>query len=601
VPVTRDDPTWGDRAAPATLVMFADYQCPFSARVQTTIEELKTSYGPTKLRIVWKNLPLAFHKEARLAAEAAMGVFKVAGNDAFWKFHSIAFANQQSLGFDAFVAWAVRAGVTDEAAFRRGLESHKWAPKVDDDVSLAKHVGINGTPSFMINGIELSGAQPIEKFRATLDAELAKAQRAIQDGTRPDHVYVLMSALNRLNAPPPAPPEKHEEEDDRTVWKVPIGAAPIRGSNGALVTLVEFADFQCPFSKRAQDTLKRVRDTYGDKVRIAFRNEPLAFHVRAEPAHELAMFALQKKGQAGFWAAHDKIFESQPKLDDSDLESIAKGLGLDPAQALRAVHDRSFKNAIYADGELADDLKANGTPTFFINGRRLIGAQPFEKFQSLIDAELENAKALVAKGTPAKDVYARIMKTAKGPEPPEQKKLAPPSGPVAFRGSAGAKVLIQEIGDFQCQFCARAQPTIKEVLATYGGRVKIVFRHKPLSSLHPDAALAAEAALEAFTQKGSDGFWSMHDLLFENQSQPAGLKRDALEKYAAQIGLDVAAFRAALDSHVHQAQVDADSAAIDAVGITGTPAFVINGYFISGAQGFTKFRKLIDLALAEAK
>ncbi len=119
--------------------------------------------------------------------------------------------------------------------------------------------------------------------------------------------------------------------------------------------------------------------------------------------------------------------------------------------------------------------------------------------------------------------------------------------------------------------------------------------------MDPDAPLAAEAALEAFAQKGSEGFWRMHDILFENQARPGGLGRDQLEKYAADIGLDVTAFRAALDNHVHKAQVDADSAAVDAAGITGTSGFVINGYFISGVQPYTKFRRLIDRALAEAK
>jgi protein-disulfide isomerase len=156
------------------------------------------------------------------------------------------------------------------------------------------------------------------------------------------------------------------------------------------------------------------------------------------------------------------------------------------------------------------------------------------------------------------------------------------------------------VSDFQCPFCARAQATLNEVIANYGGRVKLVFRHKPLP-MHPDAPLAAEAALEAFAQKGSEGFWRMHDILFENQARPGGLGRDQLEKYAADIGLDLASFRSALDSHVHKAQVDTDSAAADAVGIIGTPGFVINGYFISGAQPYAKFRRIIDRALAEAK
>ena len=90
-------------------------------------------------------------------------------------------------------------------------------------------------------------------------------------------------------------------------------------------------------------------------------------------------------------------------------------------------------------------------------------------------------------------------------------------------------------------------------------------------------------------------------MLFENQSTPDGLKRPALEKYAEELGLDMAKFKAALDSNAHKAEIDADAKVGDDAGISGTPAFVINGYFMSGAQPFPKFKKLIDRALAEAK
>src|SRR5262249_6849792 len=146
----------------------------------------------------------------------------------------------------------------------------------------------------------------------------------------------------------------------------------------------------------------------------------------------------------------------------------------------------------------------------------MMGAQPFEKFQALIDEQLELAKTIVVHGTPAKKVYEQIMKNAAGPEPPLHKDVPLPARPVPFRGGARAKVVIQEFGDFQCPFSKRVRSTFVEIMSTYGNKVKLVFRQKPLP-MHPDAALAAEAALEVFKQKGSDGFWRMHDLLFENQ------------------------------------------------------------------------------------
>ena len=141
---------------------------------------------------------------------------------------------------------------------------------------------------------------------------------------------------------------------------------------------------------------------------------------------------------------------------------------------------------------------------------------------------------------------------------------------------------------------------MSDVLSTYGNKVKIIFRQLPLP-MHADAALAAEASLEAYKQKGNEGFWTMHDLLFDNAENVEGLKPAALVGYASRMGLDMKAFQAALENRSHRIEVEADSAAAEAAGIKGTPAFVINGYFVSGAQHFAKFRKVIDRALAETK
>ena len=97
--------------------------------------------------------------------------------------------------------------------------------------------------------------------------------------------------------------------DTTTVFKVPVGTSPVLGKPGALVTIIEFSDFQCPYCSKVEPTLKGLRAKYGDKIRTVWKNEPLPFHNRAEPAAELAMEARAQKGDAGFWAAHDKMFE----------------------------------------------------------------------------------------------------------------------------------------------------------------------------------------------------------------------------------------------------------------------------------------------------
>ncbi len=595
IPVSSKDPMWGSRTAPVTIVHFSDFQCPFCSRVDTSMQQIKTTYGPDKVRIIWKNEPLPMHPNAKPAAEAAEGVFALKGNDGFWKFHDTAFKNQKELGDASYETWAKDAGV-DLAKFKAGLAAHTWAKKVEEDHQLAQKLGVNGTPASFINGVSLSGAQPFEKFKAVIDQELKKAEAKIASGTAKDKIYVAMSEENKKNAPAE---EENEKEDTKSVFKVPVEKSPIKGNPLALVTIVEFSDFQCPYCKKIEPTLKAVMDKYGDKVRLVWKNEPLPFHPRAEPAAEVAMEAKAEKGNDGFWAAHDKLFESQPKLDDADLENVAKDLGLNMDKVRDAMKTHKYKASLDNDTDLSEDFQASGTPHFFVNGRRLVGAQPEEKFDKIIDEEIKHAQDLLQHGVKPADLYDALVKDGKGPAAVEKKDVAlSPSAPA--KGNMQAKVVIQEFSDFQCPYCKKVEDSVQEVMKNYGDKVKFVWRNFPLD-FHADAPLAAEASMEAYKQKGPTGFWAMHDKLYGAQGTPEGIKRENLEKLAQEQGLDMGKFKNALDNSTHKAEIDADTAAGKAVGVSGTPAFFINGYSISGAQPYPKFRKLIEKALAEAK
>lgn len=601
VPVSSKDPTWGNRTAPVTLVLFSDFQCPFCTKVEATITQLKEKYGPEKLRVVWKSNPLPFHPNARPASLAAETVFRLGGSKAFWKFHGLAFQNQQALSPEKYEQWAVQSGV-DKAKWKASFDKGEFAKKIDDDMAVGKTIGVQGTPASFINGNFLSGAQPLEKFTAVIDEELGKAKAAIAQGTKADKVYAKLAGENKAKAPAKADAkaEAKPAEDDKTVWKVPAGDGPAKGGAEALVTIVQFSDFQCPFCSRVEPSIDDVMKTYGNKVRLIWRNNTLPFHPRAEPAAELAMEARAQKGDKGFWDAHAMIFKNQTKIADEDLLGYAKELGLDVDKVKVAIKDHKYKPGMDADMELADDIQASGTPHFFINGRRLVGAQPAEKFKAVVDEELKKAEALLAKGVKAKDIYAEIVKDGKEPPPPEKKTVDAPAANSPWKGGKDAKVTMQVFSDFECPFCKRVEDTLKQVDAAYGDKIKVFWRHKPLA-MHKYAPLASEATQEAYAQKGNVGFWKMHGLLFEKQgSGPEVLQRPALESYAETLGLDMPKFKKALDANTHKAFVDSESAVADKAGISGTPAFVINGYFISGAQPFAKFKKIIDKALAEA-
>jgi protein-disulfide isomerase len=162
------------------------------------------------------------------------------------------------------------------------------------------------------------------------------------------------------------------------------GAA--KGPENAPVTIVEFSDFQCPYCSRANESVAQVMKAYPNQVRLVFRHFPLEFHQNAPKAAEAALCA---QDQGKFWEMHDTLFANQKALEVPALKGYAKQLGLDTAKFDKCL-DSGEKASIVAT-DMADGKKVgvNGTPAFFINGILLSGAQPFEEFKRVIDAELQ--------------------------------------------------------------------------------------------------------------------------------------------------------------------------------------------------------------------
>jgi len=173
--------------------------------------------------------------------------------------------------------------------------------------------------------------------------------------------------------------------DPSQEYKVALGKAPIRGAKDAPITIVEWSDFQCPFCNRVTPTLAKVEEEYGSKVRIVFKHLPLSIHSKAPAAHAAAEAAHR---QGKFWEMHDKIFESQRDLAVETFERYAKEIGIDVERFKKDVVSADVKKSVDEDMQQAQELGVSGTPAFFINGRFLSGAQPFESFKRTIDAEL---------------------------------------------------------------------------------------------------------------------------------------------------------------------------------------------------------------------
>ena len=218
-------------------------------------------------------------------------------------------------------------------------------------------------------------------------AIMNRLNQLVQTGGREaaaaDSIAEIEAAIARLGAIPGSQPSLANSGGARVA--VQLDNAPIRGAIDATVTIVEFADFQCPYCAKVTPALTRLLDDYPDDVRLAFKHLPLPMHDNAEPA---ARAALAAQLQGSFWKMHDLLFSNQAPLDRANYIAYAEILGLDLQKFVADMDSDAVGERISVDVNEADRLGVSGTPGFFINGRYVSGAIPYEDFKRMIDAEL---------------------------------------------------------------------------------------------------------------------------------------------------------------------------------------------------------------------
>ena len=187
-------------------------------------------------------------------------------------------------------------------------------------------------------------------------------------------------------------------------WRVPVDSSPTLGPHDALVTIIEFADFQCPPCAKVQPTLFKLRDQYGADIRLVWKDMPLDVHPHARSAATVAREVLARRGASSFWEAQGILFASQNDLGNPCYERLATLFGLSASATLEAVNYDAHHAAIDADRAVASTLGVSRVPTFFLNGTRLEGADEPALLRTF-ETELLVAKQLLANGVPRNDVY----------------------------------------------------------------------------------------------------------------------------------------------------------------------------------------------------
>jgi protein-disulfide isomerase len=390
------------------------------------------------------------------------------------------------------------------------------------------------------------------------------------------------------------------------VSNVPVGHAPVLGPPDALVTIVEFSEFSCATCAAAETMLKALRSKHGDKIRLAWKNAPQELRAASEPAAEAALEVRAEKGEPAFWDAHDRFLANESELlrgkaaDVDAIVQIAREAGADADRVRTAIARRAYKAEIEEDLDLAEDLNVETTPFFFINGRRLEGTQPQERFERMIDEEIEKAQDVIARGTRPNDVYETLVKDGPGPWQPESKPL-PPSLPTSdpTLGSPNATTTVHMWSDYQCANCSAVERMMFALQRDYGDRIRFVWHDLPLPR-HKDARRMAHAGREAYEQKGTRGFWAMHEAIVNHPQVPTSSDLDA---FAGKLKLDMTRWNAAMAGSAHASEIAADERAAAEDGIVETPAFLVTSgkskqaTFVSATEYASKLRRAVERAL----
>lgn len=363
--------------APITIVEFSDMECPFCRRAATTMQQVTEAY-PGKIRIIFKHAPLDFHKRARTAHQALLA----AGMQGkFWEMHDLIFA-AKDIGRPELTRFA-RELKLDEKAFADALDSEAFTSIIERDISEARALGVDGRPTFFINGRKLDGAKSFDAFKTVIDEALNQAQSD--------------AALSANTVKPDAPPTALLPSVARQPLITPvvnnaevaagnaIDARLTKGARTAPVRIVWFSDLQSSLTPKAAALIAEVMKDYPGKIQIQFKHRPLETRPHAVEIHEAALAAA---AHDKFWEMHDLILAHGTTVTRRDLTAFAAQLNLPVAEFASALDKGTYRAQVEADLREARRREVRGNPVFFVGDTRIDGLQPAAMLREIIEREL---------------------------------------------------------------------------------------------------------------------------------------------------------------------------------------------------------------------
>lgn len=426
---------------------------------------------------------------------------------------------------------------------------------------------------------------------------------------------------------------------EQSILRVDLGdleGAAALGPDRAPVTVVAFIDYQCPYCARAHATLEHVVETYGEKVRVVFKHNPLSFHPQAELAAQASLVAMVL---GEFPRMHRLLLENQKQLTPEKLPGLAEAAGMDREEFRNALDAGDFAADVEADTELAKRIGVTSTPFFFVNGRPLRGARPFGVFRALIDEEINDpslpsrwvkrleksssrrqafqksaqrreklsaedlaaaapagaaearlARRVVALEMEVRDLRAEVRELRKSVATLAQLARSAPQPSQALRdrvtvvgevdldddaaqGSGDAKVGIVAFADYACPFSRKfARYVLPTLREKYIDTGKVRYVYRDRPLDYNPSSRGAAVAANCAGRQGA--YWKMHDALY---SLDGTLDEVDYEALASEIGLDGKALRECMDDPVQAREVEGDiaDAKAEKLGLRVVPTFLV--------------------------
>ncbi len=352
--IAEDAPFIGDDDAPVIIVLWSDFRCPFCERFyRETLPYIKENYiNEGHVKFVYRHFPVVGGEQPAEASACADE------QDLFWQFHDRLFDRYDEDIEENFTEWIDDFDGNNEE-FQECMDSDRGKKAVEHDQQLGTAVGVQGTPGFMINDEQVSGAQSYDKFEEIIESHLNN---------------------NDFDDVP------EDESDDQFDMEELAEGAPYKGDSDAPVVIVEWSDFACPFCGRFYDeTLGQIEQNYiesGD-VKFVYRHFPV---VGGDAQAEASVCADE---QGIFWEFHDRLFDRFDAYSPNEFPDWIEEFGGDSAEFQDCLDSGRATEVVQRDQQLGVAAGVQGTPGFVINGELVSGAQPFQEFEQVIEEALD--------------------------------------------------------------------------------------------------------------------------------------------------------------------------------------------------------------------